>query len=201
MLTPYKEEDFISKSNDYEIKMSGEKQTFEGGAVRYSKEGKGRFDLIPGMFMYVLLEEIEETKTFTCRERDILKLAYSERLARTIITMIIRKYGKTTDQERTLDDVYDICPRRFYKGFLETIKELAIHYQKGAEIYGPNNWQKGIPYESFLDSGRRHLNQWLLGENDENHYISAIWNFAGAIWTLGQNLEDCKRVLTPEDIS
>ena len=30
------------------IKMDGEKSGFEGGAIRYTKNGKGRFDLVPG---------------------------------------------------------------------------------------------------------------------------------------------------------
>ena len=33
--------------HDYEIKVTGNERTFEDGFVRYTKEGKGRYDLIP----------------------------------------------------------------------------------------------------------------------------------------------------------
>ena len=34
------------ENNEYEIKVEGTPNTFEGGAIRYNKS-KGRFDLIP----------------------------------------------------------------------------------------------------------------------------------------------------------
>jgi hypothetical protein len=57
------------------------------------------------------------------------------------------------------------------------LHDLAIHYENGAEKYGPDNWKKGIPLTggerggSFTDSGLRHLNQWCQGLSDEPHHI------------------------------
>jgi hypothetical protein len=64
------------------------------------------------------------------------------------------------------------------------MKELAVHFEKGAKIYGEHNCEKGIPKWSFIDSGLRHLTQFLNGEDDENHYIAAIWNFWMLMWTV-----------------
>ena len=44
------------------IKMDGEEAAFEGGAIRYTKTGKGRYDLIPGDIVQdVLAYALENT--------------------------------------------------------------------------------------------------------------------------------------------
>ena len=64
---------------------------------------------------------------------------------------------------------YDLLPFR-------TIHHLAIHFQKGAAKYEPNNWRRGIPTHEYVDSALRHISQFMIGSEDENHLISAIWN-------------------------
>jgi hypothetical protein len=66
----------------------------------------------------------------------------------------------------------------------ETIRALAIHYEKGCEKYGDRNWEKGISVHSFLDSAVRHVAQVIDGRNDENHLIAALWNVACAYQTI-----------------
>ena len=60
---------------------------------------------------------------------------------------------------------------------------LAKHYERGAERFGPYNWQKGIPCHSFVDSALRHLLKFMDGQTDEDHLIAAIWNLCGLAWT------------------
>ena len=60
---------------------------------------------------------------------------------------------------------------------------LAKHYERGAERYGPYNWQKGILCHSFVDSALRHLFKYMDGWTDEDHLIAAIWNLCGLAWT------------------
>lgn len=60
---------------------------------------------------------------------------------------------------------------------------LAKHYERGAERFGPYNWQKGIPCHSFADSALRHLFKYMDGWTDEDHLIAAIWNLCGLAWT------------------
>jgi len=68
---------------------------------------------------------------------------------------------------------------------------LAKHFEKGAEKYGDDNWRKGQPVKrSFLDSGTRHLSQFMTGQRDEDHPTSrehltaACWNLLCALETL-----------------
>lgn len=66
----------------------------------------------------------------------------------------------------------------------ETIRALAIHFEKGCLKYGDRNWEKGIPIHSFLDSAIRHLVQVIDGRDDENHLIAALWNLTCAYQTI-----------------
>ena len=56
------------------------------------------------------------------------------------------------------------------------LKRLAKHYENGAMKYGDNNWQKGIPIKRLLESAIRHLNEYLLGNREEDNIIAAAWN-------------------------
>ena len=60
---------------------------------------------------------------------------------------------------------------------------LAKHYERGAERFGPYNWQQGIPCHSFVDSALRHMLKYMDGQTDEDHLIAAIWNLCGLAWT------------------
>jgi len=57
------------------------------------------------------------------------------------------------------------------------ILDLAIHMEKGAIKYDERNWEKGIKMSRLLDSGLRHLFSYMAGNTDEEHLISAVWNF------------------------
>jgi len=66
----------------------------------------------------------------------------------------------------------------------QTIRALAIHYEKGCEKYGPRNWEKGIKVSRFIQSALRHIFQFMDGTDDENHLISALWNIASCYETI-----------------
>jgi len=53
---------------------------------------------------------------------------------------------------------------------------LARVYEKGAVKYTDRNWEKGIPISRFVDSAFRHLVQYMMGLEDEDHLAQAIWN-------------------------
>ena len=69
---------------------------------------------------------------------------------------------------------YDLLP-------MFAIHQLAIAMEKGAEKYGERNIDKGIPQHSLIDSGMRHLTQYIRGDKDEKHLVSALWNIAWAV--------------------
>ena len=60
---------------------------------------------------------------------------------------------------------------------------LAKHFEAGAVKYGERNWEKGIPVNSFIDSGMRHLLKYMDGQTDEDHLCAAAWNLLCAMWT------------------
>jgi len=68
---------------------------------------------------------------------------------------------------------YDLLP-------LLALKSLAELYEKGAIKYEDNNWLKGIPVSRMMDSAKRHIDQFMLGLEDEDHLIQAVWNLIGA---------------------
>lgn len=174
------------------IKVDGEPDEFEGGATRYSKRGKGRYDLIPNECVYWLLAYGEKNfaplNELTIAKSDILKDAYDpedSRYYQAIFSFVCCEYsGKTEDSCGCIKLEY----MDWFKAFNRMLKDLAIHYEFGAEKYGIDNWKNGIPITggdrggSFTDSGRRHLTQYFLGETDEKHGVAFMWNYIGALW-------------------
>lgn len=62
------------------------------------------------------------------------------------------------------------------------IRELSKHCERGAKHYGENNVRKGIPLSSLMDSGARHLAQYIAGDNAEPyHLVAAAWNLMFAL--------------------
>lgn len=60
---------------------------------------------------------------------------------------------------------------------------LSKHFEKGAKDHGDRNWELGIPMSSFIDSGLRHLLQYMNGQTDEDHLCAAAWNILCALET------------------
>lgn len=171
----------IMENKDYNIKVDGEEAAFEGGAIRY-KKSKGRFDLIP--------KDVE--RRFLKRLTDLIIENRTPFIPGDIVSTLnsLSSVDNEEDDNRFIDIIIRIMLHR-YEGYVShfdkymlMMQELAIHFQKGAEKYGEHNCEKGIPLWSFIDSGTRHTFQYLLGEEDEPHYISAIWNFWMADWTI-----------------
>lgn len=181
-------------SEDYEIKMDGEQHQYESGAVRYIKD-KGDFNLIPVDVVMTLSDYIRTDALLyhpnictkhQCMDR-LLCDAFHKLYESAIVDIVILKYLDITFHEKP-DGRINVTQEMLISAFASMLLDLAIHYQKGAQKYGVDNWKKGcengtgIPAESFFDSGVRHTLQFLSGATDEPHHISAIWNFFGAIY-------------------
>lgn len=52
---------------------------------------------------------------------------------------------------------------------------MAELYRKGAEHYGENNWQKGIPYKRVMASVFRHMYAYWDGDRSEDHQAAVAW--------------------------
>jgi hypothetical protein len=162
-------------NNNIKVDSNAEVNTFGDGAVRSSKKGKGRYDLIPGCVMVDVISSLSGTinhmtdNYIRSYKSILLKSIYKRNWVGAITVLTVLGYCN----EKTPNEI---------DAFNKMQKDLALHYENGAEIYGENNWKKGIPIESFISSGIRHTQQYLSGLTDEPHLISAIWNFCNAAW-------------------
>lgn len=176
--------------SDYDIKVDGEFHQFDGGATRYSKDGKGDFNLIPSNVVKRVLGVYDGGFTgFTVDDGTSLAImddVFSRQYEEAIIDITAHYYCDKPTDGKHLEKHIEYS--EMFTLFARMLRDLAIHYQKGANVYGVDNWKKGlkdgegIPESSFFDSGCRHTMQYLSGETDEPHHISAIWNFFGAIY-------------------
>ena len=191
----------MSNNKDYDIKVEGEKNSFDGGAIRYSKD-KGRFDLIQEDVLEHLITDIELLIHTNSLKRispyELIKSLGAGDYRNAIIQISCLKYNEI-DPRGVFHTFYTANHHIIMRSFIKMLKDLAIHFQKGAEKYGERNCEKGIPLWSFRDSAMRHTCQFLLGEEDEPHHISAIWNCWLAEWTFLNHPERCHG--TEHDIS
>lgn len=58
----------------------------------------------------------------------------------------------------------------------DLLRRVAVLYTKGAEKYEADNWRKGQPKDTTMDSLTRHLEAYRHGETDEDHLSAVIWN-------------------------
>ena len=141
------------------IKDSGNRRSFDTGAVRDMQEGKGRCDLIPLEVVYMLLsgdDVIFCLDHFKCE-------GGTAHLYNALHRFIKKAYG----------------------GSYETMfLEVAKHFEEGALKYGENNWQKGLPVNCYLDSAIRHYLKYRRGDQDEPHDRAFVWNIMCCIWEV-----------------
>ena len=196
------------------VKVDGEPDSFDSGAKRNTKTGKGRYDLIPEEIWDVMNRAISRASQpavyyphavdedlynlqpgflYSCKS-SLLLLAYvnpsRESILDLIVNLIIDSSLWVTDDDTGVELIHEMTLDDFVKELNLVLGELAKHYETGAEIYGVDNWKHGIPIMGsekggcFLDSMRRHLKQYINEEDDEPHMISCIWNALGILWTL-----------------
>ena len=141
---------------------SGNRREFESGAVRDVDDSKGNTTLLP-------LDEVA----------DFLD---SQEIANI---MLFKKYAD-------VGELYEAI-REFNKNHgwsdAESMLELSKHFAEGMKKYGKDNWKKGIPISSYMDSGIRHYLKVLAGWTDENHDRAFVWNLMCAIWTMNNKPE------------
>lgn len=140
------------------IKDSGNRRTFESGAVRDDDGNKGRCDLLP-------LEVVG--RMLSC---DPIISA---------LTMYMKE-SKTGHLYTALD----IFTKAHFENTETMLLEVAKHFEEGAKKYGDNNWQKGIPSNCYIDSALRHYFKFRRGDKDEPHDRAFVWNLMCCIWEV-----------------
>ncbi len=149
--------EILGTSKQPKIKDSGERRVFETGAVRDIQEGvKGRCDLLP-------LDVVGE-------------------MMMSGVFAPIDKFQQDGKKRYLIEALFVFASARF--GNIETMfLETAKHFEAGAKKYAENNWRKGIPVKSYIDSAVRHYLKFLRGDEDEPHDLAFVWNLLCAVWT------------------
>ena len=137
---------------------SGNRREFSTGAVRDIQKGKGRCDLLPLWVVGSLYK----------KEFEPVHLAAFQE----------------SHETRHLYDALKCFAITAFGGMETMLLELSIHFEEGAEKYGENNWQKGLPVDCYLDSAFRHWLKWKRGDQDERHDRAFAWNLICCIWEL-----------------
>ena len=143
------------------IRDSGERTEFATGAVRDIQKGKGRCDLMP-------LDVVARVLTPIPDEFDS-------------VTDDIHLFQTTGDIEHLYYALRSVAG--MFGGTEGMLLEVSKHFEEGAEKYGENNWQKGLPVKCYINSAVRHYLKWLRGDKDEPHDRAFCWNIMCAIWT------------------
>jgi len=64
---------------------------------------------------------------------------------------------------------YDLIPPT-------ALQRVAMHYASGAKKYDPWNWERGMEHSRFYASMFRHMQQFALGDIDEDHLAAIVFN-------------------------
>lgn len=140
------------------IKDSGERRVFETGAVRDVQEGvKGRCDLLP-------LDVVADITAY-----DIMR--------------ILDNFQNTGKYQALIEALFAFRDIRFDGSIVSMLLEVSKHFANGAKKYEENNWRKGIPVKSYVDSAARHYLKYERGDEDEPHDLAFVWNLLCAVWT------------------
>lgn len=141
---------------------SGDRTTFETGAVRDCQDGKGRCDLLP---------------------LDVIGNWYENKEVELFFVSVEKAKNENYDKNlrKALQKISELAYGGDFEGM---IIDVAIHYEHGLGKYGKDNWKKGIPVSSFISSAVRHFLKYLRADNDERHDRATVWNLLGAMWTI-----------------
>lgn len=137
----------------FETKDSGQRQEFDTGARRDTQDGKPRFDLIP---VYVLFE--------------LQRLFADNNVGMPEIETEPPDMLDIPEQERRDDLLPEYALHR-----------LSALFKRGADKYGENNYQRGIPLSRIYASAFRHLIYWYMGDTSEDHLAALAINAFFAI--------------------
>lgn len=82
-----------------------------------------------------------------------------------------------------------MCLEVYKPSMEEMLLDVSKHFEEGAKKYGENNWRKGIPVHSYIDSAVRHYLKHKAKHTDEPHDRAFVWNILCAIWTVENKKE------------
>lgn len=105
-----------------------------------------------------------------------------DNMLRDDILFCVNQFEDSGDPKYLLEAVLQFSTE-FDNSVYTMLLEVSIHFEQGAQKYGENNWQKGIPVHCYIDSAIRHYLKYKRGDDDERHDRAFVWNILCAIWT------------------
>lgn len=109
-------------------------------------------------------------------------LMHQNNMLRDDILFCVNQFEDSGDPKYLLEAVLQFSTE-FDNSVYTMLLEVSIHFEQGAQKYGENNWQKGIPVHCYIDSAIRHYLKYKRGDDDERHDRAFVWNILCAIWT------------------
>ena len=152
------------------IVSSGEMREFSTGAHRDAATNKGRCDLLPLSVLAMIERNMSDESDLDLSVWDYLS-DIQEALKDKDFQGLLKGVANTL-AAFALDEDTDI-----YTLYLN----VSYHYKAGAEKYGANNWQKGMPTNVYFDSAIRHYLKFLRSDEDECHDRAFVWNLLGLV--------------------
>lgn len=140
------------------------RREFSTGAVRDTNEGKGMPHLMP-LDIVARWTEDDVYADFNSLIRS-LKLCHWE---------------LATD---LLNEIQSVFRMNHVEEEASFIIGLSIHFELGKIKYEEDNWKKGIPWESYVDSMIRHYVKAKDGWEDEDHVSAFLWNCMALEWSI-----------------
>ncbi len=156
------------------IKDSGERRTFESGAVRDIQADKGACWMLP----------LDEIADFI----DQMSL-YHPDFYICLILADIACFIRTREAKHIHHAIGVFCAIHDWS-IASMLLELSKHFEEGAEKYDAFNWCLGIKAHCYVDSSIRHLLKWADGQTDEPHDRAFVWNLFCLLWTV-HNRPEC----------
>lgn len=144
---------------------TGTRREFNTGAVRDMAEGKGRCDLMP----LDVIAECYETYFSKSHTHEVLNNVYI--------------FCDSGNHEYLIAALSAFLDDSKFSSWSDMFISASKQFEEGAQKYGENNWQKGLPVYCYIDSAIRHFLKYLRGDADEFHDRAFVWNILCCIWT------------------
>lgn len=142
---------------------SGVHEEFDTGSRRDSRDGKGRFDLLPCHAMCRLAIQARNIPVRACMGHCISK-------------GFTGMHSYLSGQRLPLKPVNWEVNQDWHKIPVHGWLRVAKHFENGAKKYAERNWEKGQPITRYLDSAIRHLVKHVGGDRAEDHLGACAWN-------------------------
>lgn len=176
--------------DNFEIKDSGKRRSFDSGAKRDVDYDKPRFDLIP-MTALRKIVDYNPGRRFLDLELDgddkarmwnlglLWGATIKDDLLLDIVWMVLDAIRRQEGDDELLTST------KHYSGLHvispKTYLRIANHYSGGAKKYDPWNWSKGMPLSVFHASLMRHIFKIIINETDEDHLSAIFFNVAAIL--------------------